>query len=401
MLTKSHYAARHYVTAKDRTLYRQHMCGLCHTLGGQYGFATRLLTNHEAILLSILTNAQHPAEMSTVTQRCPLNPSRKMIGNDDIAGQFAAATAITLAAISVDDDVQDSNGRDVVAKMADRLLKNPQHKALQNMAKLGFDIDILRQLNSRQSGVEQNDGNSEIPSSIAAGKLFEMTAVLAGNEANKESLSDIGKQYGAYLYFADAYRDFAQDIAKGDYNPLRRFSIQWNGHLMLSHAGLDWLLGRLRDILSTIQREITILRLYRYEDTVTRFLTKPIIALIRKLDSQISQKENVAFRQWSIVDVLKAMFFVMPTPVAATGFAGLSMTDDEKPKRGQKRKRKRKESASKKENSSLDSCLCDGLYFVNCTDCDTDGDGVCDCDVPDCGGCDSCGDADCGGVDCG
>ena len=93
MLTKSHYAARQYVCAHDRATYRWHMCGLCHALGDDYGLTTRLLTNHDMILLNLLTEAQYPQETPTVMRRCPLNPRRKVPTNQEAASRFAAATA--------------------------------------------------------------------------------------------------------------------------------------------------------------------------------------------------------------------------------------------------------------------------------------------------------------------
>jgi hypothetical protein len=407
MLTKSHYAARHFINAKDRPIYRQHMCGLCHALGNEYGFATRLFTNHDAIFFSILINAQHPQEIPTIRQRCPINPRRKMVSNDDDAGKFAAATAITLAAVSVDDDVLDSKGHDVIAKTVRRLLKKPQHTALRVMENLDFDTSVLVQLSQNQSDAERADQDSEIPSAKAASALFAMTANLAGNTANEEALSAIGKQYGAYLYFADAYRDFSRDMAKGDYNPLRRFGIHQDGNIILSHTGLIWLLNRLQNIHSTLQTEITRLHLYRYEETVSHLLIMPVLALINKLQAQIARKETLAFRQWTFVDVLKSAFFVLPSPIADTGFTQLQMSYDdeyfeddpsvEKPKRGEKSKRKRKR-VDQKEESRRKSSICDGLYYVDCGDCDSDNDGNCDCFDSDCGGAD-CGDADCGGCD--
>jgi len=78
MLTQSHYSACNLHDAQDRAAYRLHMCGLCHALGDSYGLPARLLTNHEMIVLNLLTSAQRPQAPDVVTRRCPLNPLLKV-----------------------------------------------------------------------------------------------------------------------------------------------------------------------------------------------------------------------------------------------------------------------------------------------------------------------------------
>ena len=158
MLTRSHYAARHYVCAHDRPTYRRHMCGLCHALGDDYGLTTRLLTNHDMILLNLLTEAQYPQETPTVMRRCPLNPRRKVPAKQETASRFAAATAVTLAAVSVEDDLQDSHGRDLTAQVARRWLRGHRRAALEKLTELDFDVAPLERLADQQATAERDAG---------------------------------------------------------------------------------------------------------------------------------------------------------------------------------------------------------------------------------------------------
>ncbi|HQV18452.1 MAG TPA: DUF5685 family protein, partial [Gordonia sp. (in: high G+C Gram-positive bacteria)] len=57
--------------------WRAHMCGLCVSLRDQHGQASRLTTNTDAIMVSVLTAAQSSAPTaSTDVGRCPLRGMR-------------------------------------------------------------------------------------------------------------------------------------------------------------------------------------------------------------------------------------------------------------------------------------------------------------------------------------
>src|SRR5262245_40175862 len=133
MLTKQHRFATRITDLDKRRACRLHMCGLCHALGDNYGLPTRLLTSHEMILLNMLTSAQRAEEPAVVTRRCPLNPFMHVSTNQDSASMFAAAASVELASISVADDIQDSAGQDIAARIATRLLDRPHRAALRTL----------------------------------------------------------------------------------------------------------------------------------------------------------------------------------------------------------------------------------------------------------------------------
>ena len=118
MLTKQHQLAAKIIHPQKRRAYKAYMCGLCHALGDSYGLPHRLLTSYEMILLNMLTNAQRSTAPEIVMRRCPLNPSRMVSTNQDAGSEFAAAVAVVLARVSLDDHVQDSAGRNIGARLA-------------------------------------------------------------------------------------------------------------------------------------------------------------------------------------------------------------------------------------------------------------------------------------------
>lgn len=323
MLTKQHRFARRITDHDERVTYRTHMCGLCHALGDGYGLAARLLTSHEMILLNLLTSAQTPEAPPTVTRRCPLNPLRKVNTNPGAASTFAAAASVTLASISVADDIEDSAGRDLVARTVHRVLDQPQRMALRTLEGLGFRVEALTELGARQAEAERAEPSAPSaapdasqPSAVASAALFAMTAQLAGMPQNAEPLTIIGASYGAYLYLMDALRDFPADMCGGAYNPLRRFWGQDGNLCTLSIDGLTWLLSRFEKMQATIRGQISRLHLIRYQRTIRLLLTEPIDKIVFALWQQVQGQRGLAFAQLHAADLFKAALFVTP-PIAA------------------------------------------------------------------------------------
>jgi hypothetical protein len=66
------------------------MCGLCHSLGDNYGMLARLITNYEMTLLNILTSAQQETEMALPEfAGLQVNPRFYPTNCADCAGQIS------------------------------------------------------------------------------------------------------------------------------------------------------------------------------------------------------------------------------------------------------------------------------------------------------------------------
>ena len=384
--------------SQERQAYRTHMCGLCHSLGDHYGLLFRWLTTREMILLNVLTNAQCRAAPAQVVRCCPLNPLRQVTTNQDVASKFAAATSVELANLSFADDVQDSGGLDIPARLASWALRKPHQAALQVLADLDFETRDLTRLSALQTLAEQDETTDAArPSAMISARLFAMTAQLAGNPQNEAALAMIGANFGTYIYLTDAYRDFSRDMARGDYNPLRRFSQPVEGGFTLSLNGLVWLLDRFREIQANISQEMARLHLYRYQDMVTRLLGQPLDKVVLELSQQVQRQQQPAFRPWQLADALKAALFIFPAAEAGAGLMA-AYSGYEEP--GLPEDQKRRQSG----DSACRSCgyvpWCDGSD-MDCGGCGGDGGdgGICNCgDGDGCGG--DCGGGDCSGGDC-
>ncbi|MEL6148861.1 MAG: DUF5685 family protein [Chloroflexota bacterium] len=284
MLTESHYAALRLIRCSDKPAYRKHMCGVCHALGDDYGLPYRLLTNHETILLNMLTGAQCKDESNTVMRRCPLAPVRFVRTNQDSGSAFAAAVTVALAAVNADDDIAD--GDSIIARLTRALLNRPEQTAFSRLAAFGFDLSAMQTLGTAQTHAEQTDTDPAAPSATVAAALFEMTAKLSGSPENAPALATAGAHYGRYIYLADAHRDLAADMKSGDFNPLRPFVQMADGVATLSDEGEAWLVAQMNAILDGIREAMRGVRLHRDRATLTYLLTAPAKKLLGTLTGE-------------------------------------------------------------------------------------------------------------------
>lgn len=313
MLTQQHRFANQILHPQRQQAYKTHMCGLCHALGDGYGLPFRLLTGHEMILLNLLVTAQRETEAAVTLRRCPLNPSRWVTTNQDEASDFAAAAAVALAQVSLEDTVRDSAGKHLPARLGRRLMKRPYRMALAMLARLGLAGGALTQLGPQQLLAEADEADDPArPTAEASAQLFARTAHLAGQPANETALATIGACYGTYIYLMDAYRDFPEDMQQGHYNPLRRFWVQRENSFSLSHQGLGWLLERFKQLRAEIKAQLGQVQLHRHEALLADLLTGPLTHMIDDLSYQVLHQRDRAFRFWQIGDILKAAFFFLP-----------------------------------------------------------------------------------------
>lgn len=329
MLTKQHRFAQRIINPQHRQVYQTHMCGLCHSLGDNYGLLSRLLTSYEMTMLNMLTNAQDQEDAQMIMRRCPLNPLVKAETIRGTACKFTSAAAITLAHVSVVDDVQDSLGRNLVARFANWLLDKPYQVSLQVLSELGFETEAVMSLNERQAAAEQDKTQDPtVPSAMVSAKLFAMTACIAGNPRNEESLSIIGASYGTYLYLLDAFRDYPRDMVQGDYTPLRCFSEQLDNAFILRPEGIEWLLEKLTKIQDDINTHVDLLLLYHYQDVIKGLLCEPIKRFVLKLEKEAEDQQGLLFLRWQPVDVLNATALFLPIAVTSIGLAILLTNGD-------------------------------------------------------------------------
>lgn len=207
-----------------------HMCGLCLALRDDHGQASRIATNYDGLVVSVLTAAQSTECAGTRRAgRCPLRGMRGAEVAEGPGARLAAAVSLLLASAKIADHIQDGDGpyaRRGVRVLAGRVAGRWRRDASRAGAGLGFDGAGLVAVIDRQRQVEEAAGpGTDVlavtwPTEEATGEAFAHTAVLARRPANTEPLREAGRLFGRVAHLLDAVEDRQEDREKGAWNPL-------------------------------------------------------------------------------------------------------------------------------------------------------------------------------------
>ncbi|QTI68786.1 DUF5685 family protein [Gordonia polyisoprenivorans] len=220
---------RHRLGDELADRWRAHLCGLCLALRDGHGQAARLTTNTDAVMISILTEAQRSGGAATARAgRCPLRSLRTatVVTATDPGIRLAAGASLTLAAAKAD-DVR-AEGRLGLAPHSPmrsataRVIGSRLHAAASNAPVL--DAERILHILHRQSEIEctaASLGEITDPSGRACAEVFAATADASGMPDNRADLEAIGYDFGTIAHLLDAVDDYHADALSGAFNPLR------------------------------------------------------------------------------------------------------------------------------------------------------------------------------------
>ncbi|BDU03082.1 DUF5685 family protein [Nocardia sputorum] len=243
----------------DAAEWRAHLCGLCLGLRDGHGQFARATTNKDALVLSMLTEAQSGAVARTTAAPCALRGMRRasVVTADSPGVQLATTASLLLAAAKIRDHVDDGDvsalARGPLAKAATRW----HGEARAGAARIGLDVEPLVAALDAQVGLEREAkelaavrGSGPVarsvpealaaspywhaamaessdpldrltaPTQLCASAFFAHTAVLADRRDNIEALRAAGWQFGRIAHLADAVADYDDDAAHDRFNPL-------------------------------------------------------------------------------------------------------------------------------------------------------------------------------------
>jgi hypothetical protein len=227
---------RHRLDAPLRRSWMSHLCGLCLTLRDEHGHATRLATNYDGLLVSVLAEAQAP--IGSPRRRAAPCLGRGMAGADVVdsrseGARLAASVSLILAAGKTRDHVVDGDGPFAgrIAGAAGRRIADQWERAgARTATAIGFDADVLTLALDRQTALEQassrlgplGPGLLDLtePTEDAVAAAFAYTATLAGRPHNAAGLAEVGRRFGRVVHLVDAVEDRPADQRAGAFNPL-------------------------------------------------------------------------------------------------------------------------------------------------------------------------------------
>lgn len=201
--------------------YKAVYCGLCKTLGKNYGFISRMTLSYDFTFLALMAlavNDESPAEVEP--QRCVAHPWRKTPCLKTPDGlEYTAAAAEILIHNKIKDDAADKKffGR-TGAKLMLWITDKAYKKARDKYPELA---EYVSEQMKRQSKLEKDNCKSiDRASEPSSNILSKIAEGLSENADEQRLLRRFGYLLGRYVYIADAFDDVEKDFRTGGFNPL-------------------------------------------------------------------------------------------------------------------------------------------------------------------------------------
>ncbi|MGW5727213.1 DUF5685 family protein [Nocardia beijingensis] len=392
----------------DAAEWQAHLCGLCLGLRDGHGQLARATTNKDALVLSMLTEAQSGSAARVTAAPCPLRGMRRasVVTADAPGVQLATTASLLLAAAKIRDHVDDGEvtalARRPLAKAATRW----HREARTGAARIGLDVEPLVAALDAQVRLEQQaqelvgvGGPAFVPESLVdsahwrsamssadpidrltaptqlcASAFFAHTAVLAARPDNVDALREAGWHFGRIAHLADAVTDYDDDAGNDRFNPLAA-----------TGTSVPEAYDLMRQSNSRLRAAVAAAELSRVP-TVRWMLLDPLSAVLRRIGGGLGA-------------------FAAHTCSVSPGAEGASRTDVRAHAHGTRHRPPTRRPGIGESLALILGAYCTG--YACCADHTQPCTGErkdawiknCDCgDCGDCGGCD-CGDCNC--CDCG
>ncbi len=192
-------------------------CGLCHSLAKRYGFAARFVVNYDFTFLALLLHEEQPCWQQ---KRCPASPHRKKSCLCPCSAlDTAADLSLILAVWKLRDTASDEGIKKALAARASGLcLRRAYRKAAARQPE--FDCLVGENLKNLQVLEEEKCASLDKMADLFASILCHAASAVE-EEKRRRILEQLLYHVGRMIYILDAVDDFAEDMARDHYNPLR------------------------------------------------------------------------------------------------------------------------------------------------------------------------------------
>ncbi|MDD9996131.1 MAG: DUF5685 family protein [Rhodospirillaceae bacterium] len=253
--------------------YSRFYCGMCKTLGSEFGQPLRATLSGDSVFVALLADAfmQNGAEEAIV--RCPLAPVRyrAAVEYDSPAMLYGGAIQILLGDQWLADHAMDGQR---VPRLARRLLETPVSRSQELLEDLGVDLQALNGFEFHQNVIEAGyptPSEAAGPTSSSLGLIFSAVADLPDaipeikTVTDRNRLRELGSAVGLVIYLTDALEDLEQDRKEESYNP-------YLDDGKISPVRLQGAFRDLRTALQRIELLVETLPLRRHRELVTNIL---------------------------------------------------------------------------------------------------------------------------------
>ena len=251
--------------------YRAHYCGLCHTLGKQFGPIGQMTLSYDVTFLHLLLSSLYEPEETILQERCvphPVHPHQAVV-NEITA--YCCDMNLALAYHKCMDDWQDD--RSPLGRAEAALLSAGYHEVQKRHP------EKCRQIEACLHALSQLEQKADATLDEAANLSAKMLGILYRFREDlwAHTLQRMGEGLGRFIYLMDAYDDLESDIRRKRFNPLIPLRNQPDFEDRIKES-LTLLIAEATDAFETLPlvQDMDILRNILYAGCWTRYQQKQL-----------------------------------------------------------------------------------------------------------------------------
>lgn len=206
------------LSENDKTLYESFYCGLCRSLGKEFGAWNRSFLSYDSTFFALLhAMATGTVESDFLETRCPAPPfPKKKIISSENSVRYAANISTLLLYYKLKDGLVDRKGIKKFPLYAGLpIIGKARKKAASRYPEAD---EICNKTMEDQQLLEREESTfvdvAAQPSAEGLGKLLSLDAPTEIQTA----LYKVGYFVGRWVYLIDAVDDFEEDLASGSFN---------------------------------------------------------------------------------------------------------------------------------------------------------------------------------------
>ncbi len=198
---------------REFSRYKGFYCGLCRSLRGRHGPLGQMTLTYDMTFLVLLLTSLYEPETTGQRRRCLVHPAKKQFMLFNEVTDYAADMNILLTHGHLEDDWRDE--RKLMGLLGMRAFAGKKKEIAARYPRQAEAIETsLLELSGREAENCREIDAVARPFGTLMAELF-----VWREDAFQKILRAFGFYLGKYIYILDAYKDLAEDMKKGCYNP--------------------------------------------------------------------------------------------------------------------------------------------------------------------------------------
>ena len=229
-----------YVTANWKELTKEQQerygsvyCGICRQIHSRFGNTARLGLSYDTAFLAALLMSLYEPEETGGKSVCLMHPAKKRGWADSGCIRYAADMNVALAYFNCLDDWQDDKklSAKAMSRVFGRYYADIEAEYPRQCRAIGQGIANLSALE------KENCANPDLPAGVFGEIMAEL--FVWREDIWSDTLRQMGRALGRFIYLMDAASDFDRDKKQGKYNPYLAMGMEknpekWEEYLVLA-----------------------------------------------------------------------------------------------------------------------------------------------------------------------